>query len=88
MGATYVSAGWPARHDRAVLLRCSSIRPILTARSNQPNFPREVGRMALFLIIAASTLAVACFAMGWLLGYKKACDAHNWSLPEVDWKAT
>jgi hypothetical protein len=40
------------------------------------------------LIIAASTLAVACFAMGWILGYKKACDAHNWSSPEVDWKAT
>jgi hypothetical protein len=39
------------------------------------------------LIIAATTLAVACFAMGWFRGYKKACDAHNWSLPKVDWKS-
>ena len=40
------------------------------------------------LIIAVSALSVACFAVGWLRGYKKACDAHNWSLPRSTGKAT
>jgi len=40
------------------------------------------------LIIAASAVAIASFALGWFRGYKKACgDAHDWNLPKVDWKS-
>jgi hypothetical protein len=39
------------------------------------------------LIIAASAVAIAAFALGWFRGYKKACDAHDWNLPKVDWNS-
>ena len=30
-------------------------------------------------------VAVAAFGSGWFRGYKKACDAHGWNLPGIDW---
>jgi hypothetical protein len=30
-------------------------------------------------------VAVAAFGSGWFRGYKKACDAHGWNLPVIDW---
>jgi hypothetical protein len=32
------------------------------------------------LITVAVVLAIAGFVLGWLRGYKKACDAHGWNL--------
>jgi hypothetical protein len=37
------------------------------------------------LLIATTVVAIAGFALGWLRGYKKACDAHGWNLPSIDW---
>ena len=39
------------------------------------------------LIIATTVVAVAGFVLGWLSGYKKACDAHGWNLPKITWKS-
>jgi hypothetical protein len=39
------------------------------------------------LLIAASAVTIASFALGWFRGYKKACDAHDWNLPKVDWNS-
>ena len=39
------------------------------------------------LLIIAVAVAIASFALGWFRGYKKACDAHDWNLPKVDWKS-
>jgi hypothetical protein len=30
-------------------------------------------------------LIVPAFIGGWFGGYKKACDAHGWNLPGIDW---
>ena len=41
------------------------------------------------MLLSTLTLAVvvAAFAAGWLVGYTKACDAHGWNLPSVDWNS-
>jgi len=39
------------------------------------------------LITVAAVVAIAGFALGWLGGYKKACDAHGWNLPKIAWKS-
>lgn len=31
-------------------------------------------------------VSVAAFMLGWLDGYKKACRAHGWNLPQFDWQ--
>ena len=49
--------------------------------------PRGAWDFMTLLIIAASAVAIASFALGWFRGYKKACDAHDWNLPKVDWKS-
>jgi len=37
------------------------------------------------LTMGAILIAVAAFGAGWFRGYKKACDAHGWNLPSIDW---
>jgi hypothetical protein len=38
-------------------------------------------------IVATAAVAVAGFSLGWVRGYKKACDAHGWNLPKINWKS-
>jgi hypothetical protein len=37
------------------------------------------------LSILTIVLIVPAFIGGWFGGYKKACDAHGWNLPGIDW---
>jgi hypothetical protein len=39
------------------------------------------------LTMGAILIAVAAFGAGWFRGYKKACDAHGWNLPSIDWNS-
>ena len=41
------------------------------------------------MLLSTLTLAVvvAAFAAGWFRGYTKACDAHGWNLPSIDWNS-
>ena len=49
---------------------------------------REYGsERMVFLITATIGLCLACFGLGWLRGYTKACRAHEWNLPQIDWKS-
>jgi hypothetical protein len=39
------------------------------------------------MLLSTLTIAVAivAFGAGWFRGYKKACNAHGWNLPSIDW---
>jgi hypothetical protein len=41
------------------------------------------------MLLSTLTLVVAvvAFVAGWFRGYKKACDAHDWNLPSIDWNS-
>ena len=41
------------------------------------------------MLLSTLTLAVvvAAFAVGWFRGYRKACDAHGWNLPSMNWNS-
>jgi hypothetical protein len=39
------------------------------------------------LSLLTVALIVLVFVVGWFRGYKKACDAHGWNLPNIDWKS-
>jgi hypothetical protein len=36
-------------------------------------------------LLSIFALIVLAFIGGWFGGYKKACDAHGWNLPGIDW---
>jgi hypothetical protein len=40
--------------------------------------------MTLLSLLIIVTI-VPAFIGGWFGGYKKACDAHGWNLPSIDW---
>ena len=48
---------------------------------------RVFARIDAQMVLSTLTLVVvvAAFAAGWFRGYAKACDAHGWNLPGMDW---
>ena len=41
--------------------------------------------MVMLLLSGGAIGCVMMFALGWVAGYKKACHAHGWNLPKLNW---